>query len=191
MPPTVKRPTSPKNLTERPPLPAGDGTADSPRLLPIQREMIDLFGGIAEHLGLSLAAGQVFGLIYASRRPLPQQVVGELLKAGKHSLRVGISELLEIRAIRIVRVPGDKRDHFLPEADLHRLTANLLHTRFQRSLERDAYRLEELLKRTESLSGADAAFFSNRVASLHTWHTSALRAIPVLRRIVRPEPRAV
>jgi DNA-binding transcriptional regulator GbsR (MarR family) len=83
--------------------------------------MIEAGGRLCQMLGLPRSTGQIYGLLYLSPKALSLDDIVELLSISKGSASTGTRQLIRWRAIRLVWVPGERRDHFDIEADLGNL----------------------------------------------------------------------
>jgi len=84
-------------------------------------DMIEASGRVCQLLGVPRSTGQIYGLLYLSPKPLSQEEIAELLGISKGSASTGTRQLLAWRAIRLVWVQGERRDHFEVEPDLGNL----------------------------------------------------------------------
>jgi len=80
--------------------------------------MVEAAGGLFQLLGLARSAGQIYGLLYLSDKPLSLDDMVKLLSISKGSASMGTRHLANWGAIRQVWVPGDRRDHYEAVEDL-------------------------------------------------------------------------
>lgn len=94
-------------------------TAKAPMALSKTRlEMIEAGGRVCQLLGVPRSTGQIYGLLYLSAKPLSLDDIAEALGISKASASTGTRQLLGWRAIRLVWVHGERRDHYEVEPDL-------------------------------------------------------------------------
>ena len=86
-----------------------------------RREMIQASGTLFQVLGLPRSAGQIYGLLFLSARPLSLDDMCNLLSISKGSASMGTRHLSAWGVIRQVWVPGNRRDHFEATQDLTQL----------------------------------------------------------------------
>lgn len=108
-------------------------------------EMIEAGGRLCQLLGVPRSTGQIYGLLFLSPKPLALDDIAELLEISKASASTGTRQLLAWRAIRLVWVPGERRDHFEVEPDL----GNLLRSSYSDYIKP---RLNSSYKRVEKMS---------------------------------------
>jgi HTH-type transcriptional regulator, glycine betaine synthesis regulator len=100
-----------------------NGSAVVPKSLDskARKDMVEAAGGLFQVLGLSRSAGQIFGLLYLSDKPLSLDDMVNLLSISKGSASMGTRHLASWGVIRQVWVPGDRRDHYEASEDLGQL----------------------------------------------------------------------
>jgi HTH-type transcriptional regulator, glycine betaine synthesis regulator len=100
-----------------------NGSAVAPKSLgsKARKDMVEAAGGLFQVLGLSRSAGQIFGLLYLSDKPLSLDDMVNLLSISKGSASMGTRHLASWGVIRQVWVPGDRRDHYEASEDLGQL----------------------------------------------------------------------
>ena len=110
-------------------------------------EMIEAGGRLCQILGVPRSTGQIYGLLFLSPKALALDEIAELLGISKASASTGTRQLLTWRAIRLVWVHGERRDHYEVEPDL----GNLLRAGYTDFVKP---RLNSSYKRVESMSAS-------------------------------------
>lgn len=103
-----------EHLNPSPPAPKSLGSK-------ARKDMVEAAGTLFQLLGLSRSAGQIYGLLYLSDKPLSLGDMVNLLSISKGSASMGTRHLANWGAIRQVWVPGDRRDHYEAVEDLGQL----------------------------------------------------------------------
>ncbi len=183
------RPSRPSAAADRalPATPApADGKARLERseLSPTQAEIVQVCAEAVQQLGLSRSVGQIFGVIYASSRPLAFADVMASLELSKGSVSQGLRFLRELGAIKFAEMPGDRREFFVAETELRRLLAGMLRTRVRAPLQSGAERLKLIQRRLAASDEPDHDFLKQRLASLQTWHRKALFFLPLAQKFL-------
>jgi DNA-binding transcriptional regulator GbsR (MarR family) len=135
-------------------------------------DMVEAAGGLFQLLGLPRSAGQIYGLLYFSDKPLSLDDMVNLLSISKGSASMGTRHLSSWGVIRQVWVPGDRRDHFEAVEDLGQLLrasyAEFVKPRLSSAEQRMARLFEELERDVEkgALSKAEYKFCSDRMRVL-------------------------
>ncbi len=83
--------------------------------------MIEASGTLFQVLGLPRSAGQIYGLLFLSAKPLSLDDMCNLLSISKGSASMGTRHLASWGVVRQVWVPGNRRDHFESAGDLAQL----------------------------------------------------------------------
>ena len=154
------------------------------RLSPTQREIVSVCAEAVQQLGLSNSVGQIFGVIYGSPRPLAFTDVLSSLELSKGSVSVGLRFLRDLGAIKVVEIPGDRRELFVAETELRRLMAGVVQTRLRAPLESGAQRLKAIQRRFATSDEPDREFLRQRIASLQAWHSKALFFLPLVQKFL-------
>jgi len=154
------------------------------RLSAAQREIIQVCEAAVLQFGFSRSVGQIFGVIYCSPDPLAFADVAARLELSNGSVSQGLRFLREFGAIKLITVPGDRRELFAAETELRRLLVTALQTRLRVPLESGSERLKALKKRLRTSTEPDREFLSQRLDSLHTWHRKALLILPLVQRFL-------
>ncbi len=149
-------------------------------LSPVQREIVELCADTVQQLGLARSVGQIYGVIYASPRPLAFADVVAALGISNGSASQGLRFLRELGALRLVEDPEGRRELFVAEVELRRLLGGVLKQRFRDPLEASAERLKELEARLDESGEPDREFLAQRIGSLRIWHRKALHFLPLL-----------
>lgn len=112
-----------------------DASRLSPSLSPGEGEMISIFVQMTQVLGLPRSLGEIYGLLFASPKPLAFQEIAERLNLSKGSVSQGLRFLRTIGAIKPVVITGDRREYFEPEIELRALVGGFLRERLNPQLE--------------------------------------------------------
>lgn len=155
---------------------------DSERgLAPLEVEVIDLFVNAVKIVGIPKSVGEIYGLLYVSREPLPLDTLVERLSISKGSASQGLRFLRNLGAVKAVYVAGSRRDHFCAETELKRLASGFMKGEFQPHVENGEVRLERLGHLVEDAGGGEEAeFYRERIGKLRNWHRQAGKILPLI-----------
>ena len=170
--------------SEPAPIELADAAPAAGALTPVQREIVELCADTVQQLGLARSVGQIYGVIYASPRPLAFADVVAGLGISNGSVSQGLRFLRELGAVRLVDEPEDRRELFVAETELRRLLGGVLEHRFRAPLEVSAARLKMLAARADPADAPHREFLEQRVESLRSWHRTALRLLPLLQTLI-------
>lgn len=152
-------------------------------LTPLEWEVVQFFVALAQGLGLPKSLGEIYGLAYASERPICFQDLCDRLQLSKGSASQGLRALVAVGALRAAYVPGDRRDHFEPEASLRKLAGRFLADRVQPHLDNGRARLDRLEAAAAAQGGGVSPVVARRLESLRSWHGKASGLLPLLNRL--------
>ncbi len=140
-------------------------------LLEFQRESVALFSHAARAFALPKSVGQIYGLLYGSRLPLPLDEVIRRLEISKGSASQGLRWLRDLGAVRTETVGGDRRDHYVAEIELRRLATGFLRGTAEPHLDNGEGRLDRLERAKDDIPrGSERDFASTRLEKLRRWH---------------------
>jgi len=177
-----------------------EGGGKSP-LTPIEAQFIELFVAVTEVLGVPRSLGEIYGVIFASPQPASFQHIVDRLGISKGSVSQGLRMLRNFGAIRTVYLPGDRRDHFVPETELRTLVGGLLRDRIYPHLDEGRRRLEQVRVQMgedkgvkvdkkkvqtpeETRVAADLAVLKARVEKLESWRKKGALVLPIITRVL-------
>lgn len=146
-----------------------------------QRECVEVFVRAAQVLAVPRSIGEIYGLLFASPKPMPMDELVRQLSISKGSASQGLRWLRDAGAVRAEYVSGDRRDHFVAETELRQLAAGFLREQVQPHLESGS----RFLGRLDAAIGAsdDPKFAAARVKKLRRWHRFGGQVLPLLLRV--------
>jgi DNA-binding transcriptional regulator GbsR (MarR family) len=141
-------------------------------LAPPELEVIEAFIHFARVTGIPRSTAEIFGLLFVSSQPIPNDEVVSRLNLSVGAASKGLRQLKEMGAIRSVYVAGDRRDHYAVE------TGNGVALAFFRAQIRNyaangaerLKRLSYLVQTDEARSFSGIDFLRERVKVLMDWH---------------------
>lgn len=148
----------------------------------LEREVIEWFVEFAGLLGVPASVGQIFGLLYLAGRALPFESFVERLEISKGSASQGLRLLRGLGVVRVVTVPGDRREFYWAETSPTKLVSAFLEEKVLPSLQASSARLDELEKKlaAETVGRGGDAVLPQRVDRLRKWNQAARRFLPVV-----------
>ncbi len=155
-------------------------SSSNPSLPPWQIGMIDIFVRAANLIGLPRSIGEIYGLLYASARPLNFDEIADGLEISRGSVSQGLRLLRQLGAVKTYYIAGSRKDHYIPELSIEKLVRGFINDQVSPHLESGTsrlHRIEELLE-TE----ADTAHRQHALQRLHTlqsWHRRAAKLLPL------------
>jgi DNA-binding transcriptional regulator GbsR (MarR family) len=159
--------------------------AKSQSLNEFEQGVIDIFVRLADMLSVPRSIAEIYGLLFASARPLSFQDIVDRLGISKGSASQGLRVLRATGAAKLVYVPADRRDYFVPETELRALLSGFLREKIQPHLEGGAVRVEALRKMAPvcAKEPTEAAVLRERVEKLTAWHKRGKSIVPIITKV--------
>ena len=162
------------------------GTVETPdgvksaRLNPVEVEIIHLFVQLSRALGQPPSMAEIYGLLFISSKPMPQDDFIERLNLSKGSASQGLRGLQDLGAVRTVYVAGDRRAHYEAVAELRNLAGRFLRQQVLTNFEDSGTRLARIAAQAEKLSGEERKHAVGRVKMLRSWEKNVKRVLPLV-----------
>lgn len=165
--------------------PRGSGR-DVAELSEFEVEVISIFVELAQTLGLPKSYGEIYGLLFATVKPLSFAEIFEKLTLSKGSVSGGLRALKEIGAIHMVTSHQEQRDRYEPVLKLRDPILAYLGDRMLPQLSATASRMEGLDSLISEESGPieDRRVLKSRISKLGVWRGKALSFIPWISRFL-------
>jgi DNA-binding transcriptional regulator GbsR (MarR family) len=159
--------------------------ADERAVAQTEKAVIELFVRLAQVIGLQRTVGEIYGLLYATERPLTMDELTQRLRISKGSASQGLKLLRSFGAVRPEYVEGDRRDHYVAEVEVRHLLGGFLRERMQPHLAWGATRLGEIDQLVAALPGTNHKVLKDRLVRLKRWRTRGQRLLPVILKLLR------
>lgn len=153
-------------------------------LTPLEAESIDLFKQLSRALGQRPSFAEIYGLLFVSPNPLPQDDFIGRLNLSKGSASMGLKFLQDIGAVRTVPVNGDRRVHYEAVAELKNLAGRFLRQQVLNYFEDSEERLDRLTNHAKGLQGPPRDFALARIKMLRSWRSKSKFILPVLTKLL-------
>jgi DNA-binding transcriptional regulator GbsR (MarR family) len=150
-------------------------------LPPWQVGMIDIFVRAANLIGLPRSIGEIYGLLYASAQPLNFDEIAEGLEISRGSVSQGLRLLKQLGAVKTHYIPGNRKDHYVPELSIEKLVRGFMNDQVSPHLESGTSRLlviEELL--ADEADPIRRQHALQRLHTLQSWHRRAAKLLPLV-----------
>jgi len=85
----------------------------------IRTEVIAFFVEALQTLGLPKSLGEIYALIFLSPEAVSMAEISEQLSISMGTTSQGLRQLRQLKAVRTVYQPGERRDYFTAETELH------------------------------------------------------------------------
>lgn len=124
------------------------------------------WGEMGTHWGVNRSVAQVHALLYLSEKPIDAEAITETLGLARSNVSTALKELQGYAIVRRVHVEGDRRDHFVAEADLWEMLMRIVQERKRREIDPTIALLGELTKKLQADKAAPAVL-RDRVTQMH------------------------
>ena len=154
--------------------------ARAAHLNPVEVEIIHLFVQLSRALGQPPSVAEIYGLLFISPKPMPQDDFIERLNLSKGSASQGLRYLQDLGAVRTVYVAGDRRVHYEAVAELRNLANRFLRQQVLTYFDDSEDRLDRIQAEARALPDEERDFALNRVRMLKSWQRNAKRLLPLV-----------
>ena len=103
--------------------------------VPAAKAFILHWGEMGTQWGVNRSVAQVHGLLYLSDRPMHAEEIVDQLGIARSNFSTAVRELQSYTIVRRIHVEGDRRDHFVAEADLWELFLRIASERKRREVD--------------------------------------------------------
>ena len=156
--------------------------ASATALNPFQEQSVALFVRAAIALSLPRSVGQVYGLLFATPRPLNLDEIMVLLGASRGGTFEGIRWLRQFGAVERVFLPGVRKEHFQAELNLRRLASGFLRLRIEPHLDNASSHLDGL-RSVINDGSPESEFQRERLGKVDTWHRLLNDLLPMIKQV--------
>ncbi|MEO8599686.1 MAG: GbsR/MarR family transcriptional regulator [bacterium] len=105
------------------------------KLSPLTQRFILHFGEMGSRWGINRTVGQIYALLYVQGKPLNADEIVEYLSFSRSNVSMGLKELQAWRLVKLLHLPGDRREYFEPPKDIWDIFKALLEERRRREVE--------------------------------------------------------
>jgi DNA-binding transcriptional regulator GbsR (MarR family) len=155
-----------------PELHADPALAQSERYQKALRSFVHLWGEMATHWGINRTMAQIHALLYASERPLDTDEIMEVLDISRGNANMNLRSLVDWDLVQKVSFPGSRKDYYVAESDVWRISAIIIEERHRREIKPVEYALGETIQEMrdtasdEPLSDGEDRFLK-RIGRMH------------------------
>jgi len=114
-------------------------------LPPLVQTFVLHFGEMGSRWGINRTVGQIYALLFVAERPLNADEMVERLGVSRSNVSMGLKELQAWNLVRLLHVPGDRRDYFATPEDIWQIVRTLVEERKKREIDPTLTLLRELL----------------------------------------------
>jgi len=151
----------------------------------IDERMISFFQDGAKMLGLPKSVGEIFGLLYASPKPLTMVDIVGRLEISKGSVSQGLKMLRTLGAVREVDFEDDRKTYFQADVELKKIVGGFIREEIRPHLKSGQGKLEALRVEVDSVEDPELKeFYEERVERLGRWAKKTSLVLPLLQKFL-------
>lgn len=125
-------------------------------LTPIAQRFVVHWGEMGTRWGLNRTMAQIHALLFISDRPLHAEEICNTLEVARSNVSNSLRELQNWQVVKLVHLPGDRRDHFETIKDVFEMFRVIGTERKRRELDPTVTTLRECIHTADRKSAADA-----------------------------------
>ncbi|WP_180682928.1 GbsR/MarR family transcriptional regulator [Tepidicella baoligensis] len=134
-------------------------------ITPLTQSFIHHFGEMGSRWGINRTVGQIYALLFVSRRPLCADEIAEALAFSRSNVSMGLKELQSWQLVKLRHFPGDRREFFEAPQDVWEIFHTLAEQRRRREVEPTQSMLRAALMQTPA--SEDEAYAQRRMKEMH------------------------
>jgi len=133
-----------------------------------ERRFILHWGEMGTKWGINRTVAQVHALLYLSPEPLNAEQIQEVLEVARSNVSTSLKELQGWGIVRLVHLPGDRRDHFESLKDVWEMFRIVVDERKRREFDPTMTVLRECIAEAENDS-ATGGYSEDRLREMHNF----------------------
>lgn len=134
-------------------------------MTPLAQRFILHFGEMGSRWGINRTVGQVYACLFISPEPLHADSLVEQVGVSRSNVSMSIKELQAWRLIRLIHIPGDRRDYYTTPDDIWEIVRTLAEERKKREVDPTLTFLREVL--LEAPQTDEEKYAQTRMQEMH------------------------
>jgi DNA-binding transcriptional regulator GbsR (MarR family) len=135
----------------------------------VQQRFILHWGEMGVRWGINRTMAQIHALLYLSPEPLHAEAICDTLGVARSNVSNSLRELQNWGIVKIVHLPGDRRDHFESMKDVWEMFRQVLDERKKREIDPT---IEVLSECAEAAAKEKDAVTRDRIAAMRDFFTT-------------------
>jgi DNA-binding transcriptional regulator GbsR (MarR family) len=150
------------------------------------QRFIVLWGDMAAQWGINRTMAQIHALLYATDRPMDTDEIMARLGISRGNANVNLRSLVDWRLARRTQRPGSRKDYYMAEGDVWRITTTIIEERQRREIQpvqRALTAVASDLREADSPSRAEGRFaarIDDLVSSVELFDAFSTAVLPLL-----------
>ena len=167
------------------PMNAQDHPSPSSSIPAIDEHIVSFFQDGVRMLGLPKSVGEIFGVLFASPKPLTMLDLVNRLGISKGSASQGLKMLRTLGAVREVDYNDDRKTYFEADVELKKLVGGFIREEIRPHLTSGQDKLKKLEKELSKIDDPELAeFYEERIKRLKRWSGKANLVLPLLQKFL-------
>jgi DNA-binding transcriptional regulator GbsR (MarR family) len=137
-----------------------------------------LFINFLKLIGLPKSVGEIYGLSFVSPKPLAMDDLMRCLQISLGAASQGLRLLRSFGAVKVVYVPGDRRDHYLADLDLSNFATVFIKEELYPRMERALKRIDRMERLSADLGSDDRKAAHIKIERLKHWLEKGRKMLP-------------
>jgi len=151
----------------------------------IDARIISFFQDGAKMLGLPKSVGEIFGLLYASPKPLTMADILEQLQISKGSVSQGLKMLRTLGAVQEVDYGDDRKTYFQANVELKQIVGGFIREEIRPHLQSGQSKLKAIREELDEVREPELrAFYEGRIDRLGRWSKQMNLVLPLLQKFL-------
>ncbi|MEJ6571006.1 MAG: hypothetical protein QNL01_12090 [Akkermansiaceae bacterium] len=164
---------------------AQDHPSPSSSIPAIDEHIVSFFQDGVRMLGLPKSVGEIFGVLFASPKPLTMLDLVNRLGISKGSASQGLKMLRTLGAVREVDYNDDRKTYFEADVELKKLVGGFIREEIRPHLTSGQDKLKKLEKELSKIDDPELAeFYEERIKRLKRWSGKANLVLPLLQKFL-------
>ena len=178
------------------------GAGRAPEVVAFEETVVSFFLDAADLLGVPKSVAVIYGVCFASPRPLSFVDIDERLDISQGSISQGLRVLRDMGALRVVP-PAEfadasaqwpdlagardarRKEYFTPDLELRNLAERWIEQRLERQLKVGKGRLQAMRDAVPAENNAAAKVLKARLKYLESWHNQSRALVPIIKTFLR------
>ncbi|WP_020209274.1 GbsR/MarR family transcriptional regulator [Gilvimarinus chinensis] len=112
---------------------------------PLIESFVRHFGEMGSRWGINRTVGQMYAYIVLSDEPVNADELACELQVSRSNVSMGLKELQSWNLVRLMHVPGDRKDYFTAPEDVWKIAMTLINERRKREIDPTLTVMRDLL----------------------------------------------
>lgn len=136
-------------------------------LTPFVRNFILHWGELGTKWGINRTVAQIHALLYVSEKPMNAEDICTDLGVARSNVSNSLKELQNWGIVKVVHLPGDRRDHFESMTDTFEMFRVIAAERKRREVDPALRMLTECREEAASAKGKEELYAKEKLEELH------------------------